>query len=100
MKSVYRVIQKPIVTERSTAFREQSNKYVFAVDPRANKMEIEKAVEEMFKVKVIAVRTMNVLGKIRVMHTKRGVSSGRRPMWKKAIVTLAEGEAIDIFDVV
>jgi large subunit ribosomal protein L23 len=100
MKSLNRVVHRPVVTERTTTFREKGNKYVFAVDPRANKMEIKRAVESMFDVRVTAVRTANVLGKLRVMHTRRGLSSGRRPTWKKAIVTLAEGQTIDIFDVV
>lgn len=98
MKNTRRIIRKPIVTERSTRLREQSNKFVFSVDPRANKMEIKRAVEEMFDVQVLAVRTSTVLGKLKVMHTRKGVSSGRRATWKKAYVTLAEGQSIELFD--
>jgi large subunit ribosomal protein L23 len=88
------IIRKPLISEKSTGLMEQL-KYAFQVDPRANKVEIKKAVEELFKVKVKDVNTIRVTGKIKRM----GAHSGRRPNWKKAIVTLEEGsKPIEIFE--
>jgi large subunit ribosomal protein L23 len=74
--------------------RDEANKYAFEVDPRANKIEIEKAVEKLFKVKVLTVRTMNIAGK----KKRVGRVMGRKSDWKKAIVTLAPGQAIEVFE--
>jgi len=93
---VYRVIQAPLITEKGTLVNEGSNQVVFRVDRRANKVEIRRAVEAMFKVKVEEVRTANVLGKKR----RVGRSIGKRADWKKAYVTLAEGHRIDFFEAV
>jgi large subunit ribosomal protein L23 len=86
------IIKKPLVTEKSMS-QMAENKYSFAVDKRANKIQIKKAVEEIFKVKVIDVKTMNMVGKTRRM----GRFVGKTPDWKKAIVQLAEGNSIEIF---
>ncbi|PSR21401.1 MAG: 50S ribosomal protein L23 [Sulfobacillus acidophilus] len=91
--SPYDVLKRPIVTEASTDAM-QLNKYTFEVDGRANKIEIRKAVEEIFKVHVIKVNTMWVPGKTK----RRGYSVGKTPDRKKAIVTLAEGESIELFE--
>jgi len=91
MKSVYQVIRRAVVTEKSSALRER-NKYVFEVDKRAGKPEIKSAVETLFEVKVLDVRTMNVHGKVK----RLGRFEGKRPDWKKAIITLAEGDTIDL----
>lgn len=93
---VYRVIQAPLITEKGTLVGERGNQVVFKVDRRANKVEIRRAVETMFKVKVEEVRTINLLGKKR----RVGRSLGKRPDWKKAYVTLAEGQRIDFFEAV
>lgn len=94
MKDLSLVVRKALVTERFAKLRERDNKYVFGVHPDANKHEIKQAIEHFFGVKVLDVRTMNVLGK-----TKRlGRFQGKRADWKKAIVTLAEGDGIDLFD--
>lgn len=93
---VYQVIQAPLITEKGTFVSEHGNQVVFKVDRRANKVEIRRAVEAIFKVKVEEVRTVNVLGKVR--RVKKSV--GRRPDWKKAYVTLAEGQRIDFFEAV
>lgn len=93
---VFRVIRAPIITEKGTLVGEHGNQVVFKVDPRANKIEIRRAVETMFKVKVVEVRTINLLGKKR----RVGRSLGKRPDWKKAYVTLAEGQRIDFFEAV
>ena len=92
MKNAYHVIRRPLQTEKSTQLRER-NLYVFEVDRRADKPDIKLAVEELFKVKVVDVRTMRVTGKVK----RHGRFAGKRPDWKKAIVTLAEGESIDLF---
>ena len=87
---VYQIIKKPHITERSNILKSQDNKYVFVVDKRANKSEIKKAIEELFKVSVTKVNTMIVHGKKRRM----GKHEGMRSDWKKAIVTLEKGEII------
>jgi large subunit ribosomal protein L23 len=95
MKDLTRVIVRPVVTEKTTGMGE-GNKYVFEVAPAANKVEIRQAVERYFGVKVLDVRTMNMKGKPK----RLGMYTGRRPGWKKAIVTVGEGDKIDLFDVV
>ncbi len=94
------IIQKPVVTEKSTALKEDFNRYVFRVDVKTNKRQIKKAVEELFEVKVKDVRTAVIRGKKSVVMNRRGRFEGYRPNWKKAYVTLAEGDKIDIFEVV
>ena len=94
MKNLSQVVQKPLITERCADLRERDNKVIFQVHPHANKHEIKQAVEHYFGVKVVDVRTMNVLGKVK----RLGRFSGKRADWKKAIVTLAEGDTIDLFD--
>ena len=94
------IIQKPLVTEKSAKLKEESNRYVFRVDVKANKRQIKYAVEELFDVKVIDVRTAVFRGKNITVMNRRGRFQGYRPNWKKAFVTLADGDSIDIFDVV
>ena len=88
------VVRGPVITEKGTLVNEQGNQVVFRVHPRANKVEIRRAVEALFKVRVEKVRTSRQLGKIR----RVGRLMGRRPDWKKAYVTLAEGNRIDFFE--
>ena len=88
MKSAAQVILAPVITEKSTGLKDASRILCFRVHARARKPEIHRAVEELFKVKVSHVRTMLVHGKPK----RRGRTLGRRPDWKKAYVTLAEGE--------
>ena len=90
----HEVIRRPLVTEKSNIGREEQNLVTLAVDPRANKHEIQRAVEELFDVSVIDVRTMRMPRKTR----RVGRNVGRRPEWKKAIVRLAEGQSIDFFE--
>lgn len=91
---IYQIIKRPLITEKSTLAREESSKYLFEVDRRANKIEIGEAVEKLFKVKVLEVRVMNVQGK-----SKRvGKHIGRTQDWKKAIVKLVPGNKIEIFE--
>ncbi len=91
---VHDVIRRPLVTEKSNIGREEQNLVTLAVDPRANKHEIQRAVEELFDVSVIDVRTMRMPRKTR----RVGRTSGRKPEWKKAIVRLAEGQSIEFFE--
>ncbi|MBI4557242.1 MAG: 50S ribosomal protein L23 [Candidatus Hydrogenedentes bacterium] len=93
MNSNY-IIQRPVVTEESTIQTETHNQYIFRVDPKANKAQIREAVERMFHVKVLAVNTMNYEGKWGTRRA-RGVR-GRRPSWKKAIVTVRSGDKIEL----
>jgi large subunit ribosomal protein L23 len=88
------VIRGPIITEKGTLVNELGNQVVFRVHPHANKVEIRQAVEALFKVRVEKVRTSRLLGKMR----RVGRHAGRRPDWKKAYVTLAEGSRIDFFE--
>jgi large subunit ribosomal protein L23 len=90
------VLKKPLVTEKVSALNEKG-KYGFIVDMKANKVEIKVAVEKKYGVNVQSVNTMNVMGKFKSRFTKAGVLSGRKPNYKKAIVTLAQGEVIDFY---
>lgn len=89
------IIKRPIITEKAMKLGEQ-RQYVFEVDPKANKIQIKKAVEEMFEVKVESVRTLRVKGKVRTRYTRRGIMRGKTPLRKKAYVTLKEGFTIDL----
>jgi len=90
---MYHIIRRALVTEKSTLAKEE-NKYVFEVDRRANKIEVAKAVEKIFKVKVLDVHVMNVAGK----KKRVGRILGEKPSWKKAVVTLAPGSRIEIYE--
>jgi large subunit ribosomal protein L23 len=91
---VYQVLKRPLITEKGTRQKEQSNQILFEVDRRANKVMVRNAVESIFRVKVLSVRMMNVKGKER----RVGRNVGRRPDWKKAIVRLGPGETIEFFE--
>ncbi len=88
MKTVHDTLRQPVITEKTTILKDSTGVYCFKVDVRANKIEIAKAVEELFGVKVADVRTARVLGK----HRRMGRFEGRKPDWKKAWVRLAPGE--------
>ena len=96
MKDPYQIIKYPLITEKSTILREEENKYTFRVDKQANKIEIKRAIETIFlDVEVVAVNTLNVHGKPRrFRYNKRG----RKPDWKKAIVSLRPGDTIEIYE--
>jgi large subunit ribosomal protein L23 len=89
---LYQIIRQPVITEKGTDDTADRNAYHFRVPVNANKVEIRQAVETLFKVKVRAVNTMRVGGKVR----RRGYSAGQTPDWKKALVTLREGDTIEI----
>jgi len=91
------VLIKPVVTEKVNKATEKFNRYCFIVDKKANKLEIKKAVEDFYGVAVAEVNTAVMPGKSKFRFTKAGFIAGRKPSYKKAIVTLAEGETIDLY---
>lgn len=93
MRDIYSVIDTILLSEKATLLQEENNDYVFKVDRRANKLEIKRAVEQLFGVKVSQVRTSNCQGKTR---RERRPDEGKTAQWKKAIVRLKEGETIDL----
>jgi len=93
MNEVHDHIQTVILTEKATLLSEKLNKYVFRVSPAANKLQIKRAIEVIFKKKVVSVNTANYAGK---KKRERKADFGRRPHWKKAIVTLKAGEKLDL----
>lgn len=90
----YEVIKRPLITEKSTIQKESANQITFDVDRKANRVEIKKAVEGIFKVKVASVRTLQVMGKFK----RRGRILGKRNDYKKAVVRLMPGESIEFFE--
>ena len=94
------VLHKPIVTEKMSKQGESLNCYGFFVDKRANKIEVKKAVEEMYGVTVVSVNTMRYGGKARQRFTSSGIQSGKTKSFKKAMITVAEGEQIDLYSAV
>ncbi len=94
---MHNILMRPLVTEKITELTESGNKYGFVVALSANKIEIAKAVEERFEVSVTKVNTIKNHGKMRTQFTKRGRFSGKTPKYKKAIVTIKDGQSIDLF---
>jgi len=90
----HQVVQKPLLTEKGTRLKEEGNQYLFRVAKTANKVEIRQAIEQLFKVTVVDVRTARVRGKLK----RLGRFQGRRPDWKKAIATLKEGDSIELYE--
>ena len=97
MKDPYRIIKQPLITEKSTILRE-SNKYAFVVDVKASKTDIRKAAEELFdlKDKIVKINTIQVRGKTKGQFWRYRL--GRRPNWKKVIITVTEGTTIEAFE--
>ncbi len=98
MKLPESILIKPLLTEKAMNLGEKRRQYLFKVARDANKIEIKQAVETKFNVEVEKVRTMIVKGKSKRLNTRRGMTFGRRPSWKKAIVTLKEGHTIELFE--
>jgi len=90
----YRIIKRPLVTEKTVLLKEESNQFSFEVDRAANRIDIRRAVEQIFKVKVASVKTIQVKGKTK----QKGKIIGKRKDWKKAIVRLLPGERIEFFE--
>ena len=91
------ILVKPLITEKADTLSESKSQYSFIVEKTANKIEIKKAVEALYTVNVESVNTMVMAGKRKTRNTKKGVLHGRKPSYKKAIVTLTAGETIDFF---
>ena len=91
------VLIKPVLSEKVNKLTEKFNRYTFIVDRKANKLEIKKAVEEFYGISVEEVNTLVMPSKAKSRNTKAGVVTGRKPAKKKAIVTVAEGETIDLY---
>ena len=91
------ILKKPLITEKLPALGEKLNRYGFKVESKSNKIEIKKAIEALYGVNVEAVNTMKVPAKAKSRMTKKGIVSGRKSGYKKAIVTLAKGETIDFY---
>jgi len=94
---VSEVLIKPLLTEKSNSQQDTLHRYAFKVARKANKLEIKKAVEDFYGVSVVEVNTMVVPGKSKVRYTKAGYIAGKKPAYKKALVTVAEGETIDLY---
>jgi len=94
MEDIYNIIRRPLITEKTTRQKEADNQYAFEVDRRANKIEIKRAVEQLFRVKVKQVNVSRVHGKVK----RLGKNVGKRSDWKKALVSLKEGQRIDFFE--
>ena len=93
-----KILIRPLYTEKIARLQDAENKYAFEVYRGANKIEIRREIEKQFEVKVEKIQTMNLQGKIRQQMTRGGRFHGRRPDWKKAVVTLAQGYKIDLFE--
>ena len=91
------VLIKPVITEKMTSISEKLNRYGFIVHKKANKIQIKKAVEQMYGVTVETVNTVNYAGKVKTRNTKAGMSVGRTNAYKKAIVKLVKGDTIDLY---
>ena len=91
------ILIRPLITEKSEMLSDRLNQYTFVVDKKANKLQIKDAIEEMYNVAVESVNTIIVPGKLKTRSTRSGLLKGSKPSYKKAIVTLTEGEEIDFF---
>lgn len=94
MNDAYKIIKRPVITEKANLAKEEQNHLVFEVDRDANKVDIRRAIEELFDVRVIQIQTMVVPGKVK----RQGRHWGKTPKWKKAVVKLAAGDSIDFFE--
>jgi large subunit ribosomal protein L23 len=94
------VLIKPILTEKANGQQEKLSRYAFKVARKANKLEIKKAVEEFYGVTVVDVNTAVVPGKNKTRYTKKGFVQGQKPAYKKALVTVAQGETIDLYSTI
>jgi large subunit ribosomal protein L23 len=94
MRGPHQVVLRPLLTEKGTRLKEEGNQYIFRVARTANKVEIRQAIEHLFKVTVLDVRTARVRGKVK----RLGRFQGRRPDWKKAIATLKKGDSIELYE--
>ena len=94
MRQPHQIIRRPLITEKGTGLKDHANQYLFEVARDANKIEIRRAIESLFRVKVLGVRTLSVKGK----EKRVGRFVGRTPDWKKAVAILKEGDSIEFFE--
>ena len=94
------ILRKPLLTEKVSMLTDKLNRYAFIVDPKANKIQIKGAIEAMYGINVVAVNTMRYVGKLKSRNTKAGPVSGRAAKYKKAIITLKDGETIDFYSTI
>ena len=94
------ILKKPLLTEKVAQLTDKLNRYVFKVDHRANKIQIKSAIENMYGVNVTAVNTMKYVGKLKTRNTKAGAVSGRAATYKKAVISLKDGETIDFYSTI
>jgi len=94
MKGPHHVVLRPLLTEKGTRLKAEGNQYLFWVAKTANKVEIKRAIEELFRVTVLDVRTLRMRGKVK----RLGRFQGRRPDWKKAVATLKQGDTIELYE--
>lgn len=97
MRTPEEILRRPLLTEKNLILSESKNKYGFEVLPDANKFEIKRAVQKKFNVEVTDVHVITVKGKSKRMNTRRGMTSGKRRNFKKAVVTLKQGQKIDFY---
>jgi len=95
---MHQILIKPLITEKMTNLSADEGKYGFIVNPKANKIEIAKAIEKKFQVKVLDVKTLNYSGKTKTQFRKSGRFTGKTAKYKKAIITLKEGDTIELFE--
>jgi large subunit ribosomal protein L23 len=98
MNIAEKVLVRPVITEKSTMLGDKLNRYVFVVDKAANKLEVKKAIESMYSVSVESINTIVMPAKAKTRFTKAGVSKGRKQSFKKAVVSLVEGDTIDFYN--
>ena len=94
------ILRKPVLTEKASILTEKLNRYSFKVDPKANKLQIKQEIEKMYNVKISAINTMVVFGKTKNRSTKAGFVSGHAAKYKKAVVTLKDGDVIDFYSTI
>ena len=95
---MHNILIRPLVTEKMTDLMERENKYGFIVDYNTNKIEIAKAIEKKFNIEVVSVNTIRYKGKTKTQFTKRGRFTGKTPRFKKAIISVKEGQTLDLFE--
>lgn len=98
MIDIYKTLKRPILTEKMLKLQEAKRQYAFEVDSTVNRIDIKKAIQQKFDVTVQQVNIINVKGKAKQMNTRRGITKGKRSDWKKALVTLREGDSINFFE--
>lgn len=98
MKDPREVVVEPVLTEKALRLKDEANQYIFVVDRNANKIQVKNAIEKRFSVKVDSIRTVNVKGKPRQRFTRRGRVTGFTASYKKAYITLVEGDTLEFLD--